>query len=283
MSRKNWASEKIFSRLLNNRTQKTYWDNINELRSRPNQEVFNKAMQLAKSKSDKEKNIGIAILAQLGFDPRFNQIETIKLYFELLTQDQSIDVLISILYAISHNFEILTEKQVNILQTFKNNESSYVRTALANAISCLQDDQSIDTLILLSKDTSSSVRNWATFSLGTLIEINNKKITDALWKRVDDKHQETKLEAILGLAIRKDNRVKEIVRRELKYGEYGTLLFEAIEQLNDKDFLPLLEDNLQSSYHDDGILDEWILDLKDCISKLKNSDNETHQKVSFNN
>lgn len=282
MSRKNWTSEKIFSRLVNNRTQKTYWDNIDELRSRPNEEVFNKATQFAKSKSDKEKNIGIAILAQLGFDPRFKQNETIKLYFELLTQEQSNDVLISILYGISHNFEILTTTQVNILQTFKNNESSYVRTALVNAISCLEDDQSIDTLILLSEDTSSSVRNWATFSLGTLIEINNKKITDALWKRVDDKHHETKQEAILGLAIRKDTRVKEIVKRELKHGEYGTLLFEAIETLNDRDFLPLLEDNLKSSYHDDGILDEWILNLKDCISKLKNSENETHQKVCIN-
>ena len=90
-----------------------------------------------------------------------------------------------------------------------------------------------------------------------------------MWKRVNDKNQETKLEAIVGLAKRKDNRVKEIIDRELKNGEYGTLLFEAIEELNDKSFIPLLQQNLKKSKTDKGIKPEWIKDLKAFIRKLE--------------
>jgi hypothetical protein len=55
MSRKNWTSEKIFTRLLTNKAQKTYWDNISELRRRPNEDVFTKACQLAKTNIDSQK------------------------------------------------------------------------------------------------------------------------------------------------------------------------------------------------------------------------------------
>lgn len=33
MGRKNWTDEKLFFRLVNNKSDKTYWDNIRELRS----------------------------------------------------------------------------------------------------------------------------------------------------------------------------------------------------------------------------------------------------------
>ena len=72
MSRERWTSEKIFNRLLNNKTQKTYWENISELRKRPSQDVFEKAYDFAKSKNDRQKIIGLDILQQLGFKPRYN-------------------------------------------------------------------------------------------------------------------------------------------------------------------------------------------------------------------
>ena len=58
MGRKNWTSEKVFDRLVNNKSQKTYWDNISELRKRDNEDVYDQAFKLAKSESDKKKIIG---------------------------------------------------------------------------------------------------------------------------------------------------------------------------------------------------------------------------------
>ena len=114
----------------------------------------------------------------------------------------------------------------------------------------------------------SHIRNWATFGLGTQIERNNKNIRETLWNRVNDKHQETKLEAIVGLAKRKDNRVNEIIKREIIDGEYGTLLFEAILEIKDKEFLPLLKQNLKNIKDDKNINPEWEKDLKNCINEL---------------
>lgn len=87
-------------------------------------------------------------------------------------------------------------------------------------------------------------------------------------KRTKDKHQETKLEAIVGLVNRNEVKIKEQMIKELKTGEYGILLFEAIETLNDKDLIPYLESNLKSTKNNNGIKEEWIADLKQCIKKL---------------
>ncbi len=74
---------------------------------------------------------------------------------------------------------------------------------------------------------------------------------------------------MVGLAIRKQNAVKESIIEELKRGEYGTLLFHAIETLNDKEFIPYLENNLKSAKNEGGINKEWIADLKKCLNKLR--------------
>lgn len=78
MGRKNWKSEKFFERLMNNKSQKTYWNNIAELRKRATEDVYVQAYKLTKSKSDKNKIIGIDVLAQLGSDPRIRQKETLN-------------------------------------------------------------------------------------------------------------------------------------------------------------------------------------------------------------
>jgi hypothetical protein len=76
------------------------------------------------------------------------------------------------------------------------------------------------------------------------------------------------------LAKRKDNRAKEVIRRELIDGEYGTLLFEAIIETQDKEFLPLLKQNLKTIKDDKTINPEWEKDLKSCIDRLKKVTNK---------
>ena len=115
MSRKNWTSDKLFQRLLENKTQRTYWENISELRKRVSQDVYDRSKLLARSNNDNEKIIGIDVLAQLGFDPRLNKSQTVQLYFELLENHQSPKVLYSILHAIGHNNENLKGTQISKL------------------------------------------------------------------------------------------------------------------------------------------------------------------------
>lgn len=268
MARENWNSEKIFDRLVNNKSQKTYWNNISELRKRATEEIYDQAYKLAKSENDKKKIIGIDVLAQLGFDPRIGQQKTVELYFELLKNEQNDDVLFSLFFGISHNNENLTEKQILKLTEFKNSKNKDIRYSLVSALSTIENPKAIETLIELSEDKYSSIRNWATFGIGTLSEEINDRILNALWRRTKDKHQETRLEAIVGLANRQQSAVKANIVDEIKGGNYTTLLFDAIAELNDKDFISYLENDLKSAKKDTNANKEWLAELESCLNKL---------------
>lgn len=269
MSRKNWTDDKLLSRLLNIKSESSYWDNVRVLHSRPSKELFLKCVELTKSKKQKERDVGIDILSQLGH-PRSFYNESIILFFKLLRKETDNNVKASLLYAIGHNNEKLTHSQIKQMITYKDSNVKSIRFALAYALGGVDDLLAINTLIFLSEDKISSIRDWATFGIGTQIERNNEQIREALWKRINDKHMYTRLEAINGLAKRKDPEVKEIIKRELLHGEYYSLLFESIEELGDKEFLPLLQQILKSSKADKEINQVWVEYLEHCIDKLKN-------------
>ncbi len=268
MSRKKWSNEKIFARLLTNKSDKTYWNNIQELHSRATNEVFIKCCELVKSSNQKEIVIGVNVLAQLGVEKRLFKNETLQVLFEILETTEDSKVIMSVLNAIGHNnSESLTDSQIAFLTNFKTHSNSGVRYSLVYSLLFIENKKAIETLVYLSDDKMSWIRDWATFGIGQ-IERNNKTIREALWKRVNDKHQDTKLEAIVGLAKRKDKRIKEIIIRELSGGEFGTLLFEAIEEINDKEFLPILNETLQKAEKDKTINSDWSNDLKSCLERL---------------
>lgn len=268
MSKQNWTDEKLLSRLLNNKTDNSRWENIQILRSRPSENLFNNCLVFTKSNDPKIRKIGIDILAQFGLPPRPFLNQTLKIYFDLLNVESDPEVLMSLLYSIGHNNDELNKEQIDKICSFIDNNDNWVKEGLVFALLGIDNLNAIETLIKLSSDKLSHIRNCATFGLGTQIESNNKNIREALWNRVNDKHQETKLEAIVGLAKRKDNRVNEIIKRELIDGEYGILLFEAIIETCDKQFLPLLRRNLKLAKYDKGINPEWKKELKNCIDEL---------------
>jgi hypothetical protein len=285
MSRNNWTDDKLLSRLMNNKSDKSRWDNINVLRKRPSKELFIKCVELTKSKDPKIRCIGIDILAQLGVTPRPFLKQTLKLYFDLLTNESNPEVLMSLLYAVGHNNEKLNKAQIEMLCTFSNTDNHRVREGLVYSLLGVDNPRAIEILIKLSTDKISHIRNWATFGIGTQIQRDNKHIREALWNRINDKHQETKLEAIVGLAKRKDSRINEILKRELLAGEYGTLLFEAIIETGDKQFLPALRQNLKSIKEDTTLNPEWKKELKNCINVLTKltNENRTNELQSLNN
>jgi len=273
MSRTNWTDDKLLTRLLNNKSDKTRWDNISAIRKRPSEELFSKCVKLTKSKDPKARSIGIDILAQMGLPPRPFLKQTLKLYFDLLNIENDQEVLKSLLFAIGHNNDHLNKIQIEKLCSFSGTDNNSIKEGLVFSLAFINDLKAIEVLIKLSTDKLSYIRDWATFNIGQ-VERNNKSIREALWARVNDNHQETKLEAIVGLAKRKDSRVNEIIKRELLDGEYGTLLFEAIIEIGDKQFLPLLRQNLKAIKEDTTINPEWKKDLKNCINELTKLTNE---------
>jgi phosphate uptake regulator len=74
----------------------------------------------------------------------------------------------------------------------------------------------------------------------------------------------------VGLAKRKDPKIKAIIEQELLNDEFGTLIFDAMEALNDKDFIPLLEKSLDINKNDKEVNQVWLNSLQDCIENLSN-------------
>lgn len=268
MSRKKWTTEKLFHRLLNNKSGKTSWGNIVELRSRGTEEVFIKSYELAHSDTVKEKIIGINLLAQLGSEPRPFLEKTIELYFKLLEKETNPKVLSAVLGGIAHNNGNLTNEQILILVSFKNNKNQNIRECLVHSLLFINNDLAIDTLILLSNDKIIPIRDWATFGIAQ-IKQDSENIRNALWKRINDNDETTKFEAIVGLAKRQDPKIKAIIEQELLKEEFGTLLFEAIEELNDRDFIPLLQKSLEINKNDKDVSESWLNDLQECLDNLK--------------
>jgi HEAT repeat protein len=99
------------------------------------------------------------------------------------------------------------------------------------ALASTECPEAITNLVSLSRDADDDVRDWATFTLGTLFETDTQQIRDALFDRITDRHDDTRGEALLGLARRKDSRIVDALRTELGSDWVGTLAVEAAEAL----------------------------------------------------
>jgi hypothetical protein len=77
------------------------------------------------------------------------------------------------------------------------------------------------------------------------------------------------MEAITGLAKRKDDRIIEVIKQEIIKDDFGSLLFEAILETENKDFIPILQQELDESKNIETINPDWIKGLEDCIDDLQ--------------
>jgi HEAT repeat protein len=266
MGRKHWSDEKIFSRILNNKTDHTFWDNVRELRSRPNVYVFERSAQLTRSNDIEEILTGVQILAQLGSPLRPFLKKTLNIYFQLIRSTKDPKVLSSIFFGIGHNNSNLSNAQIETLSKFKDSTNRQVKEGLVLALSGIDHPSAINALIQLSNDKASWVRNWATFAIGSQIERDSDSIKSALWCNTKDKSKNVREEAIKGLAARKDPAIKEILKNEISdLDNYSSLLLESIVDFGDKEFITLLQEKLKEKGIADKINPEWI---ENTIKKL---------------
>ncbi|OYV95779.1 MAG: hypothetical protein B7Z73_01935 [Planctomycetia bacterium 21-64-5] len=94
-----------------------------------------------------------------------------------------------------------------------------------------EEQAAIECLIRLSRDSDSDVRDWATFGLGSQCDLDTPQIRDALAARLDDTDDDTRHEAIVGLARRQDRRAIAAVGRELSSDCVSSLVLEAADLL----------------------------------------------------
>ncbi len=102
-------------------------------------------------------------------------------------------------------------------------------------------------LLSLMTDSDGDVRDWATFAIGTQSEIDTPEVRDALRARLSDQHDETRAEAMAGLAKRGDRSVLPSLIEAFTPDADGELSYwdrqlEAAAYLADPALYPLLAD-----------------------------------------
>lgn len=130
------------------------------------------------------------------------------------------------------------------LKSLEHHESQQVRHALAHALGGCQSDKAIRMLIRLSRDDDGDVRDWATFGLGAQTDRNTKAIREALLARINDPHDDTKQEAVWGLANRKVQEIIPAMIDEMRYNVPSTFALEAAKNLAAPELIPVLNDIL---------------------------------------
>ncbi len=258
-----------------------YWDYIGTVRLRGEKEIFELTAGMCNSKKDKERATAVRILSQLMIKKKEKdelglsvyempyREETLDIFYNTLETEVSPDVIGAILCGIGHAQEHDDYRNQDKIIKYKFHTDPDVRFGLAIALQGREDDQSVSTLIELMDDPDDEVRNWSTFGIGSQIENDIPEIRDALWKRVNDEHGETRWEAINGLAERKDERVFPFILMEIENGNPIVLVFDAAIALGDPRFIEPLKKLLLDVQGEEDLDGYWVNCLKEAIEKLE--------------
>jgi HEAT repeat protein len=180
------------------------WDAVRVLRIRGTEEVFRAAIRYCASTVPLERARGLDVLAQLAAGrpyserPYFDERVAIALRH---VSDPDARVVSSAAWALAH---LGGDLAVSELISLRNSPDPHVRWAVANGLSGTERADAIEVLIELMNDANDKVRDWATFALGTQCSMDSPEIREALRSRLGDGHEDTRREAIWGLALRKD-------------------------------------------------------------------------------
>jgi HEAT repeat protein len=252
------TTHELVSFALSEPDENAAWEAIGTLHFRATPEVFDAAQQRCASACTQERALGANILGQLGVPNRLFPKQSVNILLKMLETEREVNVLDAICIALGHIHDPVA---IPALARRKNHSSVIVRYAVVFGLMGFEDDLAIHTLIELSRDPDESVRDWATFGLGTQIDADTPAIRAALLARVYDTDATTRGEAMVGLAKRKHQRVVGPLINDLASypgAQYGNLSVEAAELIADPRLLPILTKLKRSAAAHDATLDDAI-------------------------
>jgi HEAT repeat protein len=232
-----------------------YWAVISAGHASTPQTMFDTCVEWVAHPDPFWRCAALDILAQLGPSRPMHDGSMPIIFMALRDKEES--VVTSALFAIGHlNTEApaYSETTMRSLNNLVASPSAKIRRAAVSALSARNFPAAIPGLIKLTCDTQRGIRDWATFELESISELDTKELRDALIARLNDEDDNTRQEAMVGLAQRKDMRAAATIRRELEEDIVTPILTEAITELPDPDYIPLLERSLAANPGDRDIL-----------------------------
>lgn len=237
------------------------WDAVVALQGRGGDEVFAAAERLIASTDGRERRLGVDILAQGQVAEKPLHDRAIPLLLELATREGDSCVIAALCHAFEHLHDPAT---IDTVRRWATHPDENVRFGIVHGLSGYDDQRAITTLIQLSADADSDVRDWATFGLGSQIDADTPAIRAALRARLDDRDVDTCMEVLAGLARRCDPGVIKALHVLLADKDAGTLPLEAGLALADPAFHSALV-TLADAWAREGVLENVAQTLEEAI------------------
>ena len=217
----------------------SYWDVVWEFQRRRTEEVLFRAQELCRSRCAAERRLGADILRQFADFERAVPRQCLATLFQMLHEEKDPEVLAAILTALGHFHDA---DAIGPASRFRTHADPRVRHGVVQALMGHEDQQAIDVLIELSRDEDAHTRDWATFGLADQTDLDTPALRQALAERLIDSDFDTRSEAIVGLAKRRDPRVIPEIVKELTSDFVSSLAVEAAESIAAPELYPHLVD-----------------------------------------
>lgn len=208
------------------------WGAIQALHALGTREVFERAVSLCRAPRAEERIAGADILGQLNAfsDDAMNTLVA-------MLADREPSVVEAVVHALGQQQDGRT---IDALVGVSAHDASNVRWAVATALEDLIGDERAERVLLtLMRDADTSVRDRATFAVGSLSDHDTPRIRAALFERLRDEERSVANEAALGLARRRDARAIPYLAIAVESLQ-GEELEEAVDEITSPDMLPEL-------------------------------------------
>lgn len=193
------------------------WTAIQALREIGSRAVFDIAAQWLTAPEALKRARGAEVLAQLGVGadrPHAFPEEAGDLLAARADAETDPRVRASAAIGLGH---IARPETLPAILRAATDKSALVRHAVAFALGsfgAIAEAQAC--LLTLMRDADEDVRDWATFGLGLMSDADTAEIRDAFLQRLDDPFIDVRVEAMAGLAKRRDARVVAPLIRQLE-------------------------------------------------------------------
>lgn len=177
------------------------------------------ARSLAESRNYRKRALGLYMASQLRQRPKGVPFGSVEYAVEdtqrmLLVglNDKCSEVLAAAISGFAHRPHPLALPE---LIKYASHADKKIRFEVAITLGRYSEAESIEALLCLAKDNCDAVRDWATFGIGSLHDVDNPKVRQLLWANLEDSDEDVRGEALVGLAIRKDDRIVPVLRGRL--------------------------------------------------------------------
>jgi len=215
-----------------------YWTVIGELHRRGTRLIFDEAARLSRDEDPRARRVACDVLGQLGYEHgRPFGAETFPLLARIGTDDASPPVVASAISAMGH---LGRPEALPFVVAHAEHADPDVRFSVAWALPSIAGVKWLDpmhpavtTLMQLTTDVDADVRDWATFGLGSQVVVDGAAVRRCLLARVDDPDEDTRAEAIAGLARRHAPETARVLRDALGGDTVSPLTVESACSLGD--------------------------------------------------